>query len=205
MERQQVRMYAVQAAAYEARQEYEPYVTKVPSTPETPPVVESDLTKACEAKKLALVNKPQVCSHCEAPLQTEYFEEFNGTIFAYCKSKGGCGKSQVLFVNPSRTAPVFAKCCIFEPSDPNDVFDRQTLLERTRGESRVAKRSDQLPYAAYKGDYIPISAACLKCDLPFKKHKQNIDNNGWAQVSTITLQVPEDWPHNLGGGAWSNI
>src|SRR3990167_11156547 len=100
MERQQVRMYAVQAAAYEARQEYEPYVTKVPSTPETPPVVESDLTKACEAKKLALVNKPQVCSHCEAPLQTEYFEEFNGTIFAYCKSTGGCGKSQVLFVNP---------------------------------------------------------------------------------------------------------
>lgn len=107
-------MYAIQAPAFESALSYG--VSRTASNPDEPPSRPLDIVAACKHKQEIVTNLPKNCGHCKAELQSDWVQEINDDIFAYCKGKDGCGKSQMLFVGPkdyiSRT---YEKVCVFKP------------------------------------------------------------------------------------------
>lgn len=106
-------MYQHQSLAFEARGACTSAATN--STPNSPPYQgEPDLRRLCDLKKSVIANLPTHCSHCNAPLTPNMCLELRGgEIMAYCKTKGACGKSLVLFAGVDLTYPIYEKFCPF--------------------------------------------------------------------------------------------
>jgi hypothetical protein len=171
MRRQQVQgvpsqLYAVQQPAFESAAAYSPKVTD--STPDSPPsFTPADLSQACETKTNIVNNLPTQCAHCATSFEgvTGCLTEMsNGTIMAYCKGKGGCGRSQVLFVPPDTTVPKYKKVCVFEaePGHPS---------------------LDDITYSMHA--MMPQIAPCRKCRKNYQEHERGYDSNGWLEYVSI--------------------
>eukprot|EP01040_Poterioochromonas_malhamensis_P018649 gene18649-21832_t len=108
------RMYAQQAPAFEARSRM---ITDLgPSTEDSPPVFTlPDIEGLKALKKQVVENLPTKCVHCEADMLPEYCTELrDGTVMAYCKKRGACGRSLVLFAGVKLVRPVYRKICPFQ-------------------------------------------------------------------------------------------
>jgi hypothetical protein len=104
-----------------AQAAFEEYnLKKTESTETTPPeVTPTDINAACAKKKEVIQNLPTTCcrTDCGAPLMREngsYLEGKDGCIRAYCKTEGGCGCSEDLFLMPELSAPIYEQVCFFE-------------------------------------------------------------------------------------------
>lgn len=100
-------MYMCQTVAYQARDKLGG--TKTDSTLTAPPShTPPDITALCELRKKVLSELPKTCAHCKAPLLHSigsFVERPDGSLMAYCKGKGACGRSQVLFAPFDRSVP----------------------------------------------------------------------------------------------------
>ncbi len=91
---------------------------KTDSTPTSPPShTIPDIKGLCDLKKKILSNLPDKCAHCGKPHKHSlgsYKERDNDEIIAYCKTKDGCGRSQILFAALDLSYPEYKQICIFE-------------------------------------------------------------------------------------------
>ena len=120
-------MYQCQAPAYAARNEIVGKPTD--STPTTPPSVpEIDVEALCKLKREIVSNLPTNCPHCQA----EYPRDIKGTfvelrncgsIVAYCKKPGACGRSNVIFAGVELARPVYEQVCVFRRRVPGEPIE----------------------------------------------------------------------------------
>jgi len=177
------RMYEVQRAAYQDAAAYSPSQTD--STPDNPPsFTPADLTKASATKrKITIESPPSKCSHCGASFEGVrgcLTETRDGTVMAYCKGQGGCGRSQVLFIQPDLTIPHYKQVCVFEPLSTHPSLNS--------------------PIHSIHG-LMPNDVPCTKCRQNHDVHPKGYDQNGWVVDSRDTLTLPDDWP-KFDGTAW---
>ena len=172
-------MYQSQMPAYSAHSAYNAHVSN--STPTSPPeVTPTDITAACTKKKNVVNALPIKCSHCPAALSHEdncFNEMKDGSVIAYCRAKGGCGRSQVLFVAPELSIPKYKQVCVFEEdtTKPNGSTADHTALMRMHG--------------------VTINGAvCKKCEKTYESHEKGYDTNGWVQCGEDIIKLPSDWP-----------
>jgi hypothetical protein len=112
-------MYAQQSAAYSARDNYGSHRTD--STKDEPPSHSTpNLEELCNLKKKIVTDLPTNCVHCGAdyPLGS-IIELKDQCIVAYCKKKGACGKSLVLFAGLDLVVPSYVQVCKFEAVTPD--------------------------------------------------------------------------------------
>lgn len=216
------RMYACQAPAFAARDELVGIQTD--STPEHPPHHDTpDWRRLCDLKLSIVQSLPTACSHCGAVLEPEFIiERRDGDIVAYCKTKGACGKSQVLFAAVDPTYPVYTKFCPFRTAeaeipqpaviDPTSVAAQQGQIF---GESAAApaeppteatippdvlnrligldSQTQELDVYALHGITRP-DAPCALCNRPYRDHERGCDQNGWKETRRALYDLPADWP-----------
>ncbi len=107
------RMYQAQTVAFNARSEL--MGVKTDSTPETPPThTLPNVVELSALKQRIVSNLPTNCVHCEAIYPPNSFLEHKGSVMAYCKLKGACGRSLVLFAGVEMNTPVYTKICPFK-------------------------------------------------------------------------------------------
>jgi hypothetical protein len=121
-------MYQCQSAVYAASAEFEPRRTD--STPDSAPSFTIvDVDALCALKKRVISELAgKVCPHCSTPFgKVSFVETTDGEIIAYCKRQGSeeddrgkqyCGRSNVLFMPPTLTQPVYEKFCVFKHEQP---------------------------------------------------------------------------------------
>lgn len=110
-------MYAQQTVAYEARDALIGETTN--STSESPPFqTPPDIEKLCQLRKHILRNLPTTCTHCNAEMLKEYIVDHKGSIIAYCKTPGACGRSLVLYAGVDFTYPVYEQTCPYTYTSP---------------------------------------------------------------------------------------
>ena len=110
-------MYAQQAPAFEARSRM---ITDLgPSTENSPPVFTlPDIEGLTALKKQVVENLPTKCVHCGADMLPEYCTELrDGTVMAYCKKRGACGRSLVLFAGVKLVRPIYRQICPFQSAE----------------------------------------------------------------------------------------
>ncbi|ELR12997.1 uncharacterized protein ACA1_096690 [Acanthamoeba castellanii str. Neff] len=169
-------MYQVQAPAYEAARAYAPTTTY--STPTTPPTfTPADLVAAAARKRAIIADLPAACAHCGASFAGVasgpcVVELKGGEIVAYCKAAGGCGRSQVLFVQPDLNMPEYEQVCVFE-ADPDHPAPPPAMA------ALVGPQPD---------------APCRRCERLYRDHPQGYDTNGWRVSRQVPQPFPEGWP-----------
>ncbi|KAH3763327.1 hypothetical protein Pelo_4803 [Pelomyxa schiedti] len=94
-----------------------------PSTADAPPqpLHPADMVAACAAKKRALAaytRAPTKCAHCPAMIiPNDVAELRNGNLVRFCRGRGGCNQSEVIFVMPPKTVARWGKIkCMFVSS-----------------------------------------------------------------------------------------
>jgi len=182
-------LYAIQSAAYDSHAQYN--LKKTDSTPTTPPsITPTNAEEACKKKKEIVFALPTKCGHCSHPVDADdrCFAEVKGTVMVYCKKKGGCGRSQVLFVCPDLTIPKYKQVCIWEEDKSTSTAnDQHKAIAQLHG----------LPYTS-------SDSKCIKCSKSYKEHTFGYDQNGWVEYARDVIHVPQDWPlWNSSTGLWS--
>jgi len=174
-------MYQSQTQAYNAQQQYSSKITD--STESTPPTfIPPNLSLASQQKRQVIHNLPSSCVHCGSPLTSQMISEVSGgTIMAYCKTPGACGRSQVLFVPPSFSKPKYEKVCIF-------------LRNRNAQVKSGAELSLRADSCYFDGEFVESKEVCSRCEVVAHKHKLGYDKNGWLKVGEEQLELPKDWP-----------
>lgn len=110
-------MYAQQTVAYAARDALIGETTN--STPESPPILTPpDIVKLCDLRREILRNLPTTCTHCKAEMLKEYIVDHKGSIIAYCKTPGACGRSLVLYAGVDFSYPIYEQTCRYVYTPP---------------------------------------------------------------------------------------
>lgn len=209
-------MYAQQAVAFDARAALMGHTTD--STPETPPThTAPDIVQLCALKKQVLQNLPTSCVHCKAEIKKEYIVEHNGSIMAYCKTPGACGRSLVLFAGVDFTYPVYAQTCVYTHAErtPPPAFGKPAGSTQTLSAAELEQAIQQLnvtnfinadPGNIYALHGIPNPAhLCDTCGKSPNQHKK-CDQNGWYEVRRSVYALPSDWPvYSTWTKTWSNV
>lgn len=207
-------MYAQQAVAYDARAALLGQTTD--STPKTPPTqTPPDIVQLCALRKQILKNLPSTCVHCNAEMKKEYIVDHKGSIMAYCKAPGACGRSLVLFAGVDFTYPVYAQTCVYTHSPavaaaPVTASHAQPLsaaeMELVVNELTSTNFNDVGAMDIYTLHGIPNPAhLCDHCGKPPSEHKK-CDQNGWYEARRSVYTLPPDWPvYNNGTKTWSNV
>jgi hypothetical protein len=182
-------MYQVQRPAYQAAEAYAPTVTD--STPTTPPTFTPADLAAASATKRALINDlPTTCAHCGSVFSTSTLgpcvvELKDGTVIAYCKPAGGCGRSHVLFVQPDVSVPKYEQVCVFEPVEGHPSMEINPSMPCLVG---------PLP-----------ETPCSRCERLYRDHPTGYDTNGWRVARNVPQALPKDWPtYQPAAGTWSS-
>lgn len=206
-------MYAQQTVAFEARNRMAS--VKTDSTWDTPPTyTRPDIEGLTALKKQIVNNLPKKCSHCEADLFKECFVELkDGTIMAYCKTKGACGRSLVLFAGVDMIIPQYVKVCPFKElvsSDPQptptyaapteqSVFADLAALNLQQEEQQQVHVQQHVIFDYHALHGIPKpNSICEHCEKPYSEHDghsmRNCDSNGWLRSGSTLIELPSDWP-----------
>jgi hypothetical protein len=187
-------MYATQRPAFEARKVLLDASFKSPSTPTSPPEYDPiDVLALCALKKSVVSHLPTHCIHCGAEYpQGSIVELSDGTVMAYCKCKGACGKSHVLFAGVDVSTPIFEKTCPFK----SIVVEVDATADLTAvgppSAQELARLVTELQHRVITiEDHDPTCALCGKRHL---SHKQDCDVNGWRIASRRRVALPSDWP-----------
>lgn len=198
-------MYAVQTAAYEFRGSHVGIETN--STPTTPPTHKPLDLEAITAQKIHIVNNlPTHCAHCQAEFPPQSIVELkDGCVMAYCKQKGACGKSQVLFAGIELKTPIYGKSCRFQRIQP--APREQDLPEGTEQSSEVVESITAAllaelnrPRVITMEDHNPT---CATCGNGYLSHKQDVDQNGWRITGYTKLDPLPTWPRfHQASGTW---
>lgn len=229
-------MYQTQAVAFNARNEILGKATD--STPITPPSVPAiDLNALCKLKRDIVSNLPKNCLHCgaEYPIEVKgtFVERDDGSIMAYCKQKGACGRSHVLFAGVELVKPVYEQVCVFTykgfNSAPLGQKEEQAAIIKSSDfqQQLVVPKIEQQQFdpsdltAISSIDQIQASfdmskmthdemmelhdPTCAKCGLRKLAHKTDIDKNGWRVARKESLSLPADWPTYYPSTAACNI
>jgi hypothetical protein len=180
-------MYQIQAPAFNARSQI--LGTPTNSTPDTPPIHPPiDVAQLCALKKSVIANLPTTCGHCGAELPPRSIVEHDGSIMAYCKKPGACGRSQVLYAAVDFKTPVYKKVCIFTPRVTGNHHDFERMNEMSHDE--LMQMHDP---------------SCANCGSRSSQHKK-CDQNGWAVTGHSNLALPADWPaFDSSTGTWKEI
>ena len=203
-------MYPQQAPAFEARNQFGGSISD--STVDSPPTfVAPDFAALCEIKKTVVNNLPAMCCHCGAEYPPgSIIERQDGDIMAYCKLRGACGKSLVLFASIDRTAPVYQKFCKFQPAvvqstvfmtpevvhgEIEEQQEQQLPIPTTPFPVVMEQQQQQLDIYALHGIHRP-EERCSRCSEEFRQHQhqRECDQNGWVRVQSRLLDLPADWP-----------
>lgn len=211
------RMYAQQAVAYSARDSLLGEHTD--STPDTPPTIAApDLEGLCALKRQVVENLPAACVHCGAEMLKEYCVELKDQcVISYCKKKGACGRSLVLFAGFDRTYPIYSKTCCFKQVEeaapvefeaPTELAGReqQSMLsvEQTVFAAlsrRQGLEQEQLDIYALHGIVRP-DAKCATCERAYSTHRK-CDQYGWYESSRACYKLPSEWPGYVEPGTWA--
>ena len=229
------RMYAQQAVAYSARDSMAGRQTD--STEDSPPThTAPDLEGLCELKKKIIANPPTHCCHCNAEFTENSIVEIRDEcIMAYCKKKGACGKSLVLFAGLNLTYPVYAKICPFKSlvvaaSEPvvltlpveseagppiTGELSQQEQVEPAIATSVFALPAQALPPGRWQ-EVIDVYALhnihrpeemCALCGKQYREHDTRpCDQNGWVETHSVQYTLPRDWPvYNSSTHSWHSI
>ena len=190
-------MYQVQQAAYTARNNF--VLKPTDSTPETPPTHPPiDVEGICQLKKDVVANLPKVCCHCESEYPPgSIIERPEGSIIAYCKLKGACGKSRVLFAGIELSVPVYEKICRFQ-KPASDEAERQY----THNELAAVRADVFRLHGIVAGDVI-----CELCGKRYDQHEDaavigRADQNGWVERRRSLVPLPADWPKVGSNNVW---
>ena len=167
-------MYACQRTAFESGKLHSARLTD--STLESPPsYIPPNLIELASIRRSVISNLPSSCVHCNAVLLREYIiSRSDNSIIAYCKSKNGCGKSQVLFAPINLAKPYYEQVCVYEIPDV------------------IPEGSEQ--YTRHGVSYRHPDELCKKCNQPSRSHKSGVDQNGWVKIGESCIDLPGDWP-----------
>lgn len=211
-----------QQPAFEARSRM---VTDLgPSTENTPPVfTEPDIEGLKNLKKQVVENLPTHCSHCSADMLSEYCCELkDGSVMAYCKKPGACGKSLVLFAGVDLVRPVYRKICPFKkvvssiarepvvvapstgPQSGDSAGGTEMQLPQQPADSPVQEqqiydivelyRRGEIDEYELHGINRPTDV-CALCGKTYDKHEHtSCDQHGWVHDHDELLPLPNDWP-----------
>lgn len=211
-------MYMQQQPAFEARSRM---VTDLgPSTETSPPVfTEPDIEGLKNLKKQVVENLPTHCSHCNADMLPDYCCELkDGSVMAYCKKPGACGKSLVLFAGVDLVRPVYRKICPFkkvvstisrepvstpstgpQPGNAADGTETQLPTDLQVPEQQIYDvvelyRRGEIDEYDLHGISRPTDI-CALCSKRYDKHEHTrCDENGWVHDHDELLPLPNDWP-----------
>lgn len=184
-------MYQVQRPAFEARKTILDACCIGPSTATSPPQIQAiNIQEVCELKKQAIANKPINCVHCGAKHpERSIIETKDGSIIAYCREKGACGKSNVIFAGIELSTPQFEQVCPFQhrihipetriTEDLNAELTQEPIIQRPM--FREITMEDHSP-------------TCALCGKRYHEHKQDCDQFGWRICSRRPVVLPSDWP-----------
>eukprot|EP01040_Poterioochromonas_malhamensis_P002183 gene2183-2324_t len=177
-------MYAIQRPAYAARAELTgPVTDSTPTTPPTHPPL--DVAGLCNLKKSVVQNLPTTCGHCGAELPPRSIIEHNGAVVAYCKLKGACGRSQVLYAAVEFKTPIYRQVCKF--------------VHRPSAERVVPGEMGRMNHAELMEMHDP---SCANCGERMSQHKKS-DQNGWTIIGYNPISYPSDWPFfDSSTGTW---
>lgn len=203
------RMYQSQTAAFLARRSL---VTDLgPSTVDTPPVFNPpDIDGLKALKKQVVENLPKTCVHCGAELFPECFlERIDGSIMQYCKKKGACGRSLVLFAGVEMTKPVYRKICPFEKVNNQPPVQGDIFLPTRQQDTSVNSMQIEEPRQQQQFDMIELmrevdvyalhgiqrpTDVCGLCGLTYDVHEHKpCDQYGWVHDHDERLPLPDDW------------
>ena len=194
-------MYAVQTAAFDFRRSHVGIATD--STPTSPPTRKPLDLEAIAAQKRHIVNNlPTHCSHCNAEFPPQSIVELkDGSVTAYCKKKGACGKSHVLFAGIELKQPIYEQVCVFRRIEPK--FETTSNLPTTE-HVPVEVDMEQLLRSCHREvtleDHDPTCASCGKRNL---SHHHDVDQNGWRIARYEVIRPPRNWPvFNKQTGSW---
>lgn len=213
------RMYMQQMAAFSARSSM---ITDLgPSTEDSPPAfTPPDIEGLKALKKSVVENLPTHCSHCRAELLPEYFvERDGGTVIAYCKKRGACGKSLVLFAGVDMVRPIYRKICPFKMrettveqlsiptvSDNNANETSSDLTEQMQSQQHHPTRSLEMDLHGMLSSQAPMDIyalhginrptdMCILCNKEYSRHEHvECDRHGWVHDHDELLALPDDWP-----------
>eukprot|EP00698_Gefionella_okellyi_P024277 TRINITY_DN851_c0_g1_i12.p1 TRINITY_DN851_c0_g1~~TRINITY_DN851_c0_g1_i12.p1 ORF type:complete len:213 (+),score=22.79 TRINITY_DN851_c0_g1_i12:626-1264(+) len=198
-------MYQSQAAAFGAADLYRPHATN--STPTQPPTQHLDIPAACAQKKKVVANLPTKCVHCGKAFESGkncLAELRDGDIMAYCRSSGGCGRSQVLFSSIPLTVPKYRQVCVFKADEEMEVAAEQSQqagqVQFLQQDAPMAMPMAAGPPAANALDIYALhgiqrpTTVCQNCKQPYSQHQHGYDHNGWLQDGAVSVQLPPDWP-----------
>lgn len=201
-------MYQVQRPAFEARKTILDACCIGPSTSTTPPQIQAiNIQEVCALKKQAITNKPLNCVHCGAKHpERSIIETKDGSIIAYCREKGACGKSNVIFAGIELSTPQFEQVCPFQHRNhiPEPIIFNNDSLTSQQIPSQPFSPGD-LPAELTQEPIVqrPMfreitmedhSPTCALCGKRYHEHKQDCDEFGWRICSRKPVVLPADWP-----------
>lgn len=218
------RMYVQQTAAFSLRDQFLSEL-ETDSTPESPPSFTApNLEALADLKRQVLQNPPEKCVHCGAGLTKEMIVELkDGAIMAYCKTKGACGRSLVLFAGVDVTYPIYRKICPFEAVAPaveaQTVFTaaEATSIEQSVNVAAMEARFNRMPLDAQGNlDIYALhgierpETMCKLCNQTYSAHDSSglrrCDKNGWLEAGRSKYQLPSNWPvYDPVENTWTNI
>lgn len=196
-------MYELQTSAFSARSELMGTITDstniLPPTHSPPNIIE-----LCTLKRRILSALPTECGHCQAQYPPKSIIEHGGSIIGYCKLRGACGRSLVLFAGVDMTCPVYEKICPFKEVDKEEVISVPLQPINTISVAQIEQQ--QFDYHALHGITRP-TVVCSLCGLTFQQHDhRKCDQNGWVETGRRALELPSNWPvFNSRAQTWSNM
>lgn len=218
-------MYAQQAVAYSSRDSLLGETTN--STPESPPTqTPPDIERLCELRRHVLRNLPTTCSHCKAEMLKDDIVDHKGSIIAYCKTPGACGRSLVLYAGVDFSYPVYEQTCPYKYTPPAaaptaiptsftdaDIVPVEAApLDLAELTQQIQQHASRLPtdqtgaLDIYALHGIPNPAhMCDTCGRGPDVHKK-CDQNGWYEVRRQHYTLPANWPrYDSSTKTWTNV
>lgn len=209
-------MYATQREAFAVRDRALNSATD--STPTSPPsrhLSVPDVAELCRVKRQVVSNLPAKCFHCGAdyPPNSEgkgtFVERSDGTVMAYCKTKGACGKSHVLFAGVALVIPHYKQVCTFvrrSAAEATEAAAEQAEHVVPPPTAELIEELQQLQQEAAPQPYRGASGmtseelremhdpTCAACGERWQAHPKDCDVNGWRIAEQERVPYPADWP-----------
>ncbi len=176
------------------------------STPSSPPInTNVDIDGLCKLKQKVINNLPLQCGHCGINYleKTSFAEFMDGTIMAYCKGPGCCGRSMVLFAGVELWTPTYTQICPFIPfQDEVEEATSPRSPESPSTNSSTSPRSvnieNIIAYQQWSPSVRNPDSVCEICSKPFGLHDSyrmtQCDSYGWIANGKRELLTPADWP-----------